>query len=78
MWWSTMAERHRFDPGAPIAGLYFLGLAVFFLAGALAGEPVRDLAVLSAAIFIGLGAVGMALILSRGRRRELPDDGDQS
>ncbi|SEG34550.1 hypothetical protein SAMN04489712_104504 [Thermomonospora echinospora] len=62
--------RHRFDPGAPVAGLFFLAVAGVFLAGGLSGEPVVPLEVLVAALLIGLGVVGIVRVLSAGRRRD--------
>lgn len=62
--------RHRFDPGAPAAGLFFLTVAVVFLVGALDGEPVVPVQILAAALLAGLGAVGIIRVLTRGRRRD--------
>jgi hypothetical protein len=61
--------RHRFDPGALVAGLFFLGVAGIFLVGGITPSilPVYGLA---PAVLIGLGVVGLIRALTRSRRRE--------
>ncbi|MDL4776191.1 MULTISPECIES: hypothetical protein [Thermomonosporaceae] len=60
----------RFDPGGPIAGLFFLAVAGVLLASGLSGELVVGLRVLVPAVLIGLGLVGIVRILTRAARRD--------
>jgi hypothetical protein len=61
--------RHRFDPGAPVAGLFFLAVAVFFVVDSLHHDPLVPPEYLASALFVGLGAVGIVRVLTRGFRR---------
>ena len=63
-------HKHRFDPGALIAGLFFLGVAGVFLAGGFTKTWVFPVYGLAPATLIGLGAVGLIRALTRSRRRE--------
>ncbi|WP_433329189.1 hypothetical protein [Spirillospora sp. CA-294931] len=68
-----MAERprRRFDPGGPLTGLFFLGVAVVFLTGVLSGDPVAGPEILGPVLLAGLGVIGIIRVLTRGRRRNL-------
>lgn len=62
--------RRRFDPGALIAGLFFVGVALVFLVSGMSDVPVAGPEVLIPALLIGLGVVGMIRVLTRSRRRD--------
>jgi hypothetical protein len=62
--------KHRFDPGALVAGLFFLAVAVIFLAGGFAETSILPVYGLGPAVLVGLGVVGLVRALTRSRRRE--------
>ena len=64
-----MDERHRFDPGALVAGLYFLAVAVVFLIDGFAGRTVLPLMYTGPALLIGFALVLLVRLLTRGRRQ---------
>ncbi|MFB4297979.1 hypothetical protein [Actinomadura sp. NTSP31] len=67
-----MSEKRRgFDPGGPVAGIFFLVAAGAFLADGLSGGNAVAVAVMVPAVLIGLGVVGTVRVLTRGRRRRL-------
>lgn len=61
--------RHRFDFGALLAGLFFLAISSSHLWQALGRRAGLPLEVIAPTVLIGLGVVGIALILTRSRRR---------
>jgi hypothetical protein len=63
-------RKHRFDPGALVAGLFFVAVAGIFLGGALAETSILPIYGLAPAVVIGLGVVGLVRALTRSRRRE--------
>jgi hypothetical protein len=63
-------RRHRFDPGALVAGLFFLGVAGIFLVGGFTKTSILPVYGLAPAVLIGLGLVGLVRALTRARRRE--------
>jgi hypothetical protein len=65
------AGRRRFDPSGPVTGVFFLALAVLFLADALSDDDVLTSTVLAPVTLIGLGLVGTVRVLTRSRRRNL-------
>ncbi|MBO2452143.1 hypothetical protein J4573_33995 [Actinomadura barringtoniae] len=62
--------RRRFDPGALIAGVFFVGVALLFLVNGMSDDTVAGPEVLIPALLIGLGVVGMIRVLTRSRRRD--------
>jgi hypothetical protein len=62
-------ERHRFDPGALVAGLYFLAVAAVFLADGFAGRTILPLLYTGPALLIGFALVMLVRLLTRSRRR---------
>jgi len=62
--------RRRFDPGALIAGVFFVGVALLFLVNGMSDEPVAGPEILIPTLLIGLGVVGMIRVLTRSRRRD--------
>ncbi|MCW2889635.1 MAG: hypothetical protein JWL58_6497 [Streptosporangiaceae bacterium] len=62
-------HKHRFDPGALVAGLFFLAVAGIFLVGGFADTSILPVYGLAPAVLIGLGAVGLVRALTRARRR---------
>ncbi|RAY15080.1 hypothetical protein DPM19_10120 [Actinomadura craniellae] len=63
-------RRHRFDPGALAAGVYFLAMGGIFLATGLTEENVVEPGILAPTAVIGIGVVGLVRVLSRSRRRD--------
>jgi hypothetical protein len=63
-----VAERHRFDPGGFVAGLYFLAVAVVFLINGFSDRTVFPLIYLGPALLIGYALVLLIRLLSRSRR----------
>ncbi|GAA3227499.1 DUF6332 family protein [Actinocorallia longicatena] len=63
--------RHRTDPGALLAGLFFLGVAALFMVFGLDGGREPDLIVIAPAMAILLALVLLVRVLTRGRRRDL-------
>jgi len=61
--------RRRFDPGGPVAGVFFLAVAAVFMANGLSGLPVVDPALLGPALVAGLGVIGIVRVLTRSRRQ---------
>lgn len=66
---ATRGGRHRFDPGALIAGIFFLAVAATHLSRSLGHRAGLPLQVVAPAVLVGLGVVGIVRILSRSRRR---------
>lgn len=63
--------RHKTDPGALLAGLYFLLVAGLFMSMALTGDDAGpELPAVAAAMTIGFSIVLLARILTRSRRRD--------
>jgi predicted permease len=65
-----VGERHRFDPGALVAGLYFLAVAGVFLTDGFAGRTVLPLVYTGVALLIGYSLVLLVRVLTRDRRRQ--------
>jgi membrane associated rhomboid family serine protease len=63
--------RHRVDPGALIAGIFFLAVAVTHLLAVFGGVDVTGTAAVSA-LLGGLAVVLTIRVLTRSRRRDLP------
>lgn len=64
-----MGERHRFDPGALVAGLFFLAVAAVFLNDGFSGRTVFPFMYTGAALLIGYSLVLLIRLLTRSRRR---------
>lgn len=58
------------DPGAFVAGLYFLGVAGIFFASGFSGGPILPLPILAPVLVIGLALVLLVRVMTRSRRRE--------
>ena len=65
-----MGERHRFDPGALVAGLYFLAVAGVFLTDGFSGRTRLPLLYTGVALLIGYSLVLLVRVLTRDRRRQ--------
>lgn len=64
-----MAERHRFDPGALVAGLYFVAVAGVFLSDGFNNRTVVPLMYTGPALLIGYALVLLIRLLTRSRRQ---------
>lgn len=62
--------RHRTDPGAFVAGLFFLAVAGIFLATGFGNKLVVELMFLAPAMVIGFSLVLLIRIFTRSRRRD--------
>jgi hypothetical protein len=69
IWRYVVAERHRFDPGGFVAGLYFIAVAVVFVINVLADRTVVSFVYLGPALLIGYALVLLIRVLTRSRRR---------
>lgn len=70
-----MRDGRRPDPGAVVAGLFFLAVAAYFIADSFHHDPLVPPNVQTPAVLIGLGAVGIVRTLTRTRRRNRPPGG---
>jgi hypothetical protein len=66
-----VADR-RFDAGAVVAGLLFGGAAACFLVQGITGDAVLGIRTLVAAVFCGLGVIGVVRAVGRVRRVRRP------
>ncbi|GAB3673918.1 hypothetical protein GCM10027589_43830 [Actinocorallia lasiicapitis] len=67
--------RHRTDPGALAAGLYFLAVAGYFAATGFGGDEILAPVTLGPVLAIGFSVVLLVRIASRSRRRDpAPED----
>lgn len=63
-------RRHRWDPGALVAGVFFLAIAAVFLADGFSEGGVAGVEILAPTAIVGLGVVGVVQMVSRARRRD--------
>ncbi|MEO5875813.1 MAG: hypothetical protein ABIS86_23440 [Streptosporangiaceae bacterium] len=66
-----MAERHRFDPGSLLGGIYYLAVAGIFIASGLSGNSIVPVIYLGPALLIGFALVLLVRLLSGVRTRRL-------
>jgi hypothetical protein len=64
-----VAERHRFDPGALVAGLYFLAVAGIFLNDGFNNRTVVPFMYIGPALLVGYALVLLIRLLTRSRRQ---------
>jgi hypothetical protein len=59
---------HRFDPGAMLAGLFFLSAAAWFATAALTAYDV-PVAIAVPTLLFGFAVIGFVRVATRSRRR---------
>jgi hypothetical protein len=66
---TTHGGRHRFDPSALVAGIFFLAVAATHLSQTLGHRAGLPPQVIVPAVVVGLGVVAVVRIFTRSRRR---------
>ena len=70
----SRGRRHRFDPGALIAGLFFLAVAVTHLLTSFGHHRAIDVTVALPIFLAAMAVVVTIRLLTRSRRRDHSED----